>query len=109
MLNKGLFTILLFVLVLTGCSERLRPIGCWEDQFQAVYKFKPQGVVTKKIKGELRPRQRGNWEMLDGNRFVLELSDQAPENYTLLSVTKNQMIIQIDGNRELTWSKTSCL
>ncbi|NNJ92134.1 MAG: hypothetical protein HKP55_10690 [Gammaproteobacteria bacterium] len=109
MLNKWLFTTLFLVLVMTACSERLRPIGCWEDQFQAVYKFKPQGVVTKKIKGELRPRYRGNWEMVDGNRFVLELSDQAPEKYTIVSVSKNQMTIKFDGDREFTWSKTSCL
>lgn len=108
-MNKSLLVTLFSVLVVVGCSQKLKPIGCWEDQFESVYRFKPQGVVTKKIKGELRPRQRGTWEMIDGSSFVLKLSDQEPENYTIVDMDKQQMTLKLDGDAEFSWSKNSCL
>jgi len=109
MLKKRSIFTLLSAFILTGCAENLKPVGCWEDQFQAVYRFKPQGVVTKKLHGELRPSYRGNWEMIDSNQLVLQFSDQAPEKYTIVSVTQNQMTIKLNGIKEFSWPKTSCM
>lgn len=108
-MNKLLLVTFLSLLVLTGCSQVTKPVGCWQDQFESVYRFKPQGVVTKKMQGELRPRHRGNWEMLDDNSFVLQLSGQQPQSYTIVSMNKDQMTIRLSRTEEFTWMKTSCL
>jgi len=97
----------LIILAIAGCAERVRPIGCWQDQYDGVYRFKPQGVVTRR--SAERQRLRGTWEMLDDEKFVIRFPEHTPETHTIIELNKQSMTLKFNGLTEFTWPKTSCL